>query len=369
MNKKSILKSGLLLLVVGSLSACGGGSVSIEEAETKLSAISGNAIDLSPFDSDGDKNLSGHELVAVWETLTLEQKEIVASQFGYSVQDAENYINSLTDVELETNIGGGINKLNNDLNIAAAHYAGITGEGVTIAVIDSDSHGETVTNIVEGIAISSDVTFYDTNSGDYIDTWNLTNAEHDEIAAADIVNMSYGYTLTEEEFAAAGFTDIHSLDQIEAYNGSEDTEIWNNLIVIAAGNDGENGTCADLTTCNAEALYQIAFDETVIVVGSLNDDGTALESYSNQAGLLQDYFISAPVSNRGGELSGTSFAAPYVTGVAALIMDKWDNTDAEMTRNIIFDTADDLGAPGVDSVFGHGALNVGRALSPIGSLN
>ena len=100
----------------------------------------------------------------------------------------------------------------------------------------------------------------------------------------------------------------------------------------------------------------------------MTDDGTALEGYSNQAGLLQDYFISAPVSNNGGDLSGTSFAAPYVTGVAALIMDKYDNTDAAMTRDIIFDTADDLGAPGVDAVFGHGALNVGRALSPIGDI-
>ena len=82
-----------------------------------------------------------------------------------------------------------------------------------------------------------------------------------------------------------------------------------------------------------------------------------------------DYFISAPVSNMGGDLSGTSYAAPYVTGVAALIMDKWDNTDAAMTRDIIFNTADDLGAAGTDPIFGRGALNVGRALSPIGSLN
>ena len=136
------LKSGLLLLAIGSLSACGGGGgVSVEEAEAKLSVISGNAIDLSPFDANGDRNLSGHELVAVWGSLTPEQKTIVAGEFGRTVEEAENYINGLTDVQLETNIGGGVYKLNNDLNIAAANYAGITGEGVTIAVIDSGSHG------------------------------------------------------------------------------------------------------------------------------------------------------------------------------------------------------------------------------------
>ena len=78
-------------------------------------------------------------------------------------------------------------------------------------------------------------------------------------------------------------------------------------------------------------------------------------------------YIAAPVyeSDTGGR--GTSYAAPVVAGVAALIMDKF-GTSAVTTKGLIFDTADDLGATGVDEVFGHGRLNAGRALSPVGNL-
>ena len=48
-------------------------------------------------------------------------------------------------------------------------------------------------------------------------------------------------------------------------------------------------------------------------------------------------------------------------------MDRY-NTNAADTRDILFETADDIGAPGVDSVFGHGRLNARRALSPLGAL-
>ena len=59
--------------------------------------------------------------------------------------------------------------------------------------------------------------------------------------------------------------------------------------------------------------------------------------------------------------------APIVTAAAALVMDQF-GTNAVQTRDILLDTADDLGAPGTDAIFGRGRLNVHRALSPIGTL-
>src|SRR4029079_2967132 len=67
-------------------------------------------------------------------------------------------------------------------------------------------------------------------------------------------------------------------------------------------------------------------------------------------------------------LSGTSMATPYVTGAAALIKSGWKNLTAQQVASILFASATDLGAPGIDPVYGRGMLNVDAALKPIGDL-
>ena len=53
----------------------------------------------------------------------------------------------------------------------------------------------------------------------------------------------------------------------------------------------------------------------------------------------------------------------------ALLKEAFPNlTNSEIT-NIMLISATDLGAEGVDAVYGHGMLNIGAALAPIGTLN
>jgi len=68
--------------------------------------------------------------------------------------------------------------------------------------------------------------------------------------------------------------------------------------------------------------------------------------------------------------SGTSFAAPLVSGAAALV---WQDAaqkgvilTPQDTRAILLSTAQDLGEPGVDGVYGWGLLRVDQALAPVG---
>ena len=56
-----------------------------------------------------------------------------------------------------------------------------------------------------------------------------------------------------------------------------------------------------------------------------------------------------------------------VSGTAAIILEKWPMLTAKDVANILFASATDLGAPGVDDVYGHGLLNVSAALQPIGA--
>ena len=138
--------------------------------------------------------------------------------------------------------------------------------------------------------------------------------------------------------------------------------------------EGDNATASSVS--NLKYLFDGTVDTSaLIVVGAVgqNLDGSEgslyeLADYSNAAGeLLMNDFLVADGS-WGDGVVGTSFAAPKVSGAAALVHHKFGTNNVN-TKQILLETADDLGEAGVDAVFGHGLLNVERALSPVGHLN
>jgi len=68
------------------------------------------------------------------------------------------------------------------------------------------------------------------------------------------------------------------------------------------------------------------------------------------------------------EDTGTSMAAPLVSGAAALLLEKWPFLPAPDVVDILLRSASDLGKPGMDPVFGRGLLNIAGAMSPLGQL-
>ncbi len=151
------------------------------------------------------------------------------------------------------------------------------------------------------------------------------------------------------------------------------------VFVFAAGNDGYTQTFdVDWT-----AVGDVS---TLIVVGSVDPvsnisffsnrpgdacftvDGTCQEGYR-----LMDRFMVAPgelilVSDgEGGVMrqTGTSFAAPLVSGAAALVQARWGWLESRDVADVLLRSARDLGAPGTDPVYGRGMLDIGAALSPL----
>ncbi len=66
--------------------------------------------------------------------------------------------------------------------------------------------------------------------------------------------------------------------------------------------------------------------------------------------------------------SGTSFSAPYVTGALGLLMERFPYLDNAQVRDVLLTTASDLGAPGVDDVYGWGLVNLEKAIEGYGQL-
>ena len=127
-------------------------------------------------------------------------------------------------------------------------------------------------------------------------------------------------------------------------------------------------------TIDVQALLKLresipASGDKVMFVGALADEQNTMAAYSYTAGELKNDFIVAHDDIwQSGDGSGTSFAAPRVTGAAALVRHKFPNLNGPQLKQVLLQSADDLGAPGPDAVFGYGKLNVMSALSPIEGL-
>ena len=147
------------------------------------------------------------------------------------------------------------------------------------------------------------------------------------------------------------------------------------VITISAGNSGFPCS-ADYFGCNVMAMamaLQSTTTNSTIVVGALTGKGVSemIADYSTRPGDLASRFIYAS-GDTGfhGDAQGTSFAAPRVAGVAAIIKQKFPAlTSAQIASIILLSANKDMnndGTPdfsGIDPNFGHGKLSLKNALA------
>lgn len=146
------------------------------------------------------------------------------------------------------------------------------------------------------------------------------------------------------------------------------------IIVVGAGDGGldQPDNLGDLPH------YDEALSSTWLTVVSLNHDYT-ISSHSNKCGAAKAWCLSAPgeelmvASAQGNDHytqshQSTTFAAAHVSGAAALLMQLYPQLTAQDVTALLFFSATDLGAPGIDEVYGYGLLNLTAALSPLGDL-
>jgi subtilisin family serine protease len=134
-------------------------------------------------------------------------------------------------------------------------------------------------------------------------------------------------------------------------------------IVCAAGNFGKKGV-----------MYPAKYPYT-ISVGSYKEGGSLSDfsSFCNENNVdfvaPGDSVLSTYLNGQYAILSGTSMAAPFVSGILALIISKYRSNNqpygVEEIRNILAATAIDIGKAGKDNKFGYGIINIERALREI----
>ncbi len=150
------------------------------------------------------------------------------------------------------------------------------------------------------------------------------------------------------------------------------------IIVFANGNSGRDSRFRPQPSDNA-MLPTLANDPVLekgwLTVGALNPDTpNQLTDYSQECGPAMNYCLVAPgnvafidpdaTSAATSGLypgSGTSYAAPLVSGAAAVVWSAFPYFTNDQVRQAILGGAKDLGAAGVDSVFGWGLLDVSKA--------
>jgi hypothetical protein len=132
------------------------------------------------------------------------------------------------------------------------------------------------------------------------------------------------------------------------------------LMVAASGNAGPK----------SPPLYPAA-NASVIAV-SATDAQDKLFAASNRGGYIAvaapgvDIFLPAP-DEKYQMTSGTSFSAAYVSGLAALMLERNPALKPDEVRAILMQTARDLGTPGRDDLFGAGEADAFAAVSAVAS--
>ncbi len=185
--------------------------------------------------------------------------------------------------------------------------------------------------------------------------------DHAIAVGANVINVSLGFTDVDAPDA------LHTQLLGEALRRAVEAGI---LIVLAAGND----SLADPQVPIINIALEADLMNGILLVGAV-DRNQALFSFSNRAGFGQDVFLVAPSGVtttwlNGGLITnfgGTSAASPFVAGAAALLFELFPNLTGREVGEILLMTATDLGAVGVDSLFGHGLINLGLAIQPIGT--
>lgn len=257
--------------------------------------------------------------------------------------------------------------------VKGAWTQGFKGKGVTITAVDDFRsndrfygdfgdgsrvlrHGEWTFKQARMIAPAASMKSHDFNSGRSVSLARGLN----------VLNLSYGM------YAADGYSNIRwSRQESSIINYARDGKA---IAVKAAGNDSVAVGSADDYGQKDYLNSALTGLQSAIFVGALNANGSVdekatLASYSNFAGSdarVQAKFLVAGVRGDLTGLYGTSFAAPVVSGYAAVLGSKFTRaTPTQITNQLLNTARQDTVVNYNAAIYGRGEASLTRALAPV----
>ncbi len=265
-----------------------------------------------------------------------------------SFDGIDNDSNNLVDDVHGWNFINNTNQFSDDLGhgTLAAGFIGAVGDthgviGVAsqtkimpLKVLDSVGNGSTA-NVIKAInyAVSHGANVINMSfGGPNASTTPLVTACNDAIQAGVVLVAAAGnsnQSIEDNDFAPANINGVIAVGSIDSSGTKASFSNTGNKLSVVAPGQFMLGTRANTSHENTN---------TVLSDGSVAPDG---------------YII----------VSGTSFSAPLVSGAAVLLHEQNANWPPALIRTQLENTAKDLGAPGKDTQYGYGLIDLQAALN------
>jgi serine protease len=190
-----------------------------------------------------------------------------------------------------------------------------------------------------------------------LDSWIIRGIRWAADNGADIINLSIG---------GGG----HSKALEDAVDYAYEKGV---TLVAASGNDGTDEVDYPAAFENCIAVGAIRYDkektdysnygEDLDLVAPGGDLTVDQNGDDNGDGIYQETFRFLGIGWDYRYFTGTSMASPHVAGVAALIKSLHPEYGPDEIRQVLQDTAEDLGNPGWDERYGYGLVDAYAAVS------
>ncbi|MEX1307917.1 MAG: S8 family serine peptidase [Eubacteriales bacterium] len=254
-----------------------------------------------------------------------------------------------------------------------------SGSGVTVAIVDTGiqlRHPDLYSSIVGGVCFTGENRTGQDNQGHGTQVAGIVAAEANnskgvagvapgaKLLAVKVLDKT-GSGTSDNIIKGINYAVVAGADVINMSFSSPTYDALLDTAISNAVNSGVVVVCAAGNDASSDGSWP-ADCKDAISVSSTGLDG-AFSSFSNYGEATDiaapgESMISTTYSKTYSEASGTSMSSPVVAGVVALMLQADSSLSVSEVKDVLYQSADDLGQAGKDIYYGNGVVNANKAV-------